>query len=284
MRTAFFWLINFLCIPYFFREFIQKNKVSILLFHDLEFKSSEKIFKFLIKNYNIICLQDYINAVKNDNYNAIPNKALIITFDDGHINNYKLLPVIKKLSLPITIFLCSGLINTNRKYWFTLDLNKKLKNQLKTTSNNQRLNILSDLGYYEKKEFKTKQALQKNHIIEMKDYVNFQSHTFFHPCLPRCNDKEANFEIGQSKYLLENEYNIKINALSYPNGDYCERDIKICKNLGYECGITVDPGYNSFKSDLFRLKRFSVNDTSDINELAVKSSGFYSFFQRKFFI
>lgn len=282
-RSIFFWLINFLSIPLFFREFIQKNKVSILLFHDLDFNYCETIFNFLLKNYNIIHLQDYIEAVKNNNYTKIPEKALIITFDDGHINNYKLLPAIKKFSLPITIFLCTGIINTNRKYWFTLPLNKNLKNKLKNISNSERLNILSNLGFSQTKEYAKKQSLQKNHILEMKDYVNFQSHTLFHPCLPKCTDKEAEFELDSSKYLLENDYGIKINALSYPNGDYCERDIKFSKNLGYECGITVDPGYNSFSSDLFKLKRFSVNDTCDINELAVKSSGFYSFFKSIFF-
>lgn len=279
-RGIFFWLINFLSIPFFFREYVQKNKVSILLFHDLDFNYCETIFSFLLKNYNVIPLQDYIDAIKNNNYTNIPEKALIITFDDGHIDNYKLLPVIKKFSLPITIFLCSGIINTNRKYWFTLPLNKNLKNKLKNISNSERLNILSNLGFNQTKEYDTKQALQKHHIQEMKSYVDFQSHTFFHPCLPKCSNKEAEFELDKSKYLLENDYNIKINALSYPNGDYSNREIKISKNLGYECGITVDPGYNSSSSNLFKLKRFSVNDTCDINELAVKSSGFYSLFKK----
>ncbi len=70
-----------------------------------------------------------------------------------------------------------------------------------------------------------------------------------------------------------------INTISYPNGDYSKRDIELAKKAGYECGITVDFGFNNNKPDLFRLKRISVNDTSDINELIVKSTGVWGFFK-----
>ena len=45
---------------------------------------------------------------------------MIITFDDGHIKNYELLPVFKKHHVPNNIFMC--FFDTNRHFWF----NKKL--------------------------------------------------------------------------------------------------------------------------------------------------------------
>lgn len=115
----------------------------------------------------------------------------------------------------------------------------------------------------------------------MKHYVNFQSHTLFHPILPKCNNDEARVEICNSKEILEREYMLEINAISYPNGDYSERDILLAKEAGYKCGITVDFGFNSIKTDVFRLKRLSVNDTSNLDELIVKASGVWSFLKRK---
>src|ERR1035441_10495319 len=79
-------------------------------------------------------------------------------------------------------------------------------------------------------------------INEMRDYVNFQSHTIFHPCLTKCNYDEAKEEILKSKIILERDYQLNINALAYPNGDYTNREIVICKSAGYKCAITVDAG------------------------------------------
>ena len=113
----------------------------------------------------------------------------------------------------------------------------------------------------------------------MKKIINFQSHTIFHPILPHCDDAEAFHEIVEAKKVLENDFKLNINAISYPNGDYSKRDINICRENGYELAVTVDYGYNSIASDRYRLKRISVNDTSDINELIIKSSGVWAFFK-----
>ena len=281
MGKMIFRIIRLSGLPFLFREILQKNKISVLMFHDISKEIAEQTFNYLSKKYNIIHLNDFIEAIDKRDKNKIPKKALIITFDDGHIRNYEILPVVKKYNIPVTIFLCASIINTNRHFWF------KFKNQLisisilKNKSNKEKLDILSKMGFEKDKEFDKPQALQKSHIDEMKNYVNMQSHTLYHPCLPKCDNDEARTEIFNSKEILERDYKLKINAISYPNGDYSERDILLAKEAGYKCGITVDFGFNTIKSDVFRLKRLSVNDTDDINELIVKASGVWAFFKTR---
>ena len=143
--------------------------------------------------------------------------------------------------------------------------------------NIERLALLNNHGFDQNQEYENAQALNEFQIKEMAPFVNMQSHTLFHPILPKCKINDAKVEIGDSKKLLEEKYNLKINSISYPNGDYSMRDIKLSKDAGYECGITVDFGFNNFNADLFRLKRISVNDTRDLNELIVKSTGLWGF-------
>lgn len=281
MKKVIFKIIRFTGLPFIVREVFQKNKVSILLFHDISKEIAEQTLSCLSKRYNIIHLNDFIEAAEQGDKTKLPHKALILTFDDAHIRNYEILPVLKKYNISVTIFLCSSIINTNRHFWF------KFQNQLYTTddmkrmSNKKKLEILSEIGFDQEKEFEYPQALQKSHIEEMKGIVNMQSHTMFHPCLPRCGNAEAYAEISKSKELLEKTYNLVINAISYPNGDYSEREIRYVREAGYKCGITVDFGYNTIASDLFKLKRFSVNDTADLNELIVKASGVWAFFKTR---
>jgi hypothetical protein len=56
----------------------------------------------------------------------------------------------------------------------------------------------------------------------------------------------------------------------------------MAQEAGYKCGITVDYGYNDLHTDLFRLKRISVNDGRSLDELIVKSSGCYAFLKQIF--
>lgn len=277
MKKIIFKLVRYSGLPFIFRELIQRNKVTILMFHDIDKKTAKKTFSYLVKNYNLIDLNDFIEACKIKDNKRIPKKALIITFDDGHLGNYELVPLIKKFDIPVTIFLCSSIINTNRHYWFRFQDQPIDVPKLKLESTNKRLELLSKVGFKQDKEYNQPQALQRSHIDQMKHFINMQSHTMFHPILPRCTFEDAKKEIFNSKEFLEREYDLKINAIAYPNGDYSERDITLVKKAGYECGITVDYGFNTIHSDLFKLKRLSSNDTKDLNELIVKSSGVWGY-------
>lgn len=281
MNKLLFKILRFSGIAFLFREIIQRKKVTILLFHDLKAKTADKTFAYLKNHYNLIGLNDLINAIDKKDFSKIPPKALIITFDDGHIRNYEMLPIIKKTNIPITIFLCAGLINTNRHFWFKYKNKSISTSHLKLVPNEERLEILSKVGFLQDKEFEQPQALRKEQIDEMSNFINMQSHTLYHPILPKCKYDVAKTEIVHSKDILENDYSLNINAISYPNGDYSDRDIELSKNAGYKCGITVDYGFNTVNTDPFRLKRISVNDTDDLNELSVKASGVWAFIKTK---
>ena len=68
MRKLIFRIIKLSGLPYLFREVLQKNKVSILLFHDLSKEIADQTFHYLSKKYNIIHLNDFIEAIdKKDN-------------------------------------------------------------------------------------------------------------------------------------------------------------------------------------------------------------------------
>ncbi len=277
MNKIIFKILRFSGLPWLFRQIIQNNKVTILMFHEVSKETAEQTFSYLHKKYNLINLNDFINAIVNNDKTKIPKKALIITFDDGLLQNYEMLPIIKKYKTPVTLFLCSSIINTNRHYWYKHQGLSKPLAYYKTLPNQKRLSELAKDGFIQDKEYGKPHAMSKNQIIDMSQFVNMQAHTKFHPCLPMCGDDVAKEEIYGAKQFLEKEYGFHINAIAYPNGDYSERDISLTKEAGYQCAITVDGGYNTLNSDLFHLKRFSTNDTADINELIVKSSGLWYF-------
>jgi len=277
-----FFVFRFSLIPFFIREVIQRKSVTIILYHDIKPELAEKHFKILTKKYNIISLRNFLDAYKSGEVHRLGPKLLIVTFDDGRKDNYKLLPLFEKYKIPATIFLCAGVIDTYRHFWFKHVQGKTNIDFYRKVSNKSRLAILKNNGFEEIKEFADRQSLTRKEIDEMKEAIDFQSHVMFHPCLPYCSDEKAYEEIVHSKNILEDDYGLNIYAISYPNGDYCDRDIRIAKEAGYQCGITVDIGFNSQTTDLFRLKRFCIRDEADINELLVKASGLWAYLKKIF--
>ncbi|MEQ1747768.1 MAG: polysaccharide deacetylase family protein, partial [Saprospiraceae bacterium] len=276
LRNTLFKLLRYSGLPWLVRETLQRRRVTIAMFHDIAPDHAEQVFGYLVKTYNVIALDDYLAARRAGDASRLPDKALVITLDDGHIRNRTLLPVLEKLNLTVTIFLCAGIVGTNRHYWFKFKHPEIDTQALKLVPNHMRLEKLAWTGFRPEQEFEVPLALSKVQIREMQGRVNFQSHTVFHPCLPTCTDEEARAEIFDSKNILEQDFGLRINALAYPNGDYCERDIDLIKQAGYECAIAVDFGYNTLKTNAYRLKRLSVDDTDSVDAVCVKICGVWT--------
>ncbi|MCB0668090.1 MAG: polysaccharide deacetylase family protein, partial [Saprospiraceae bacterium] len=282
MMTQFLYkILRFSGLPIIFREWIQRNKVTILMLHDIDPESARKSFAYLKSRYNFYSLKAYSDALRSGKGDTIPEKALIVTFDDGHKGNFKLLPLLKQYNIPATIFLCAGVVDTNRHYWFKHDYAQKLPNGIKHLKNSERLSLLEKYGYSSVQEYPVRHAMRSNEIKAMQEVVDFQAHTVFHPCLPTCSEKEEIAEIRESKHMLEEKFDLDVYAIAYPNGDYSDRTVEISRSSGYQCGVTVDYGYNTLASDPFRLKRLSINDTGDLNELIVKASGLWGFLKTR---
>ena len=274
-------LLRYSGLPVLFREWVQKDKVTILMLHDIDPDGAAKCLSYLKKHYNIIALRDFIKAVKNNSQNDLPSKALILTFDDGHKGNFELLTLFKELQIPATIFFFVFIVDTHRHYWFEHDYPAALPKDIKKMDNRSRLEWLEKQGFNITQEYPDRHAIQREEMEAMKEMVDFQAHTIFHPCLPTCDEQEERQEISEGKQILEQNFGCDIYAIAYPNGDYSQRTIELTKEAGYQCAVTVDYGFNTIKSDLFRLKRLSINDTHDMNELIVKSSGLWGFLKTR---
>jgi peptidoglycan/xylan/chitin deacetylase (PgdA/CDA1 family) len=274
-RKMAFLALRMTLLPFVLREVFQRRKVTIIVYHAPSADVFDAHLDILKHLYNIVSLSLYVEARQTGTFSKLPPKALIITLDDGHRSNYALKPVIERHNVPVTMFLCSGVIDTRRRFWFQHTSTSGIVQQLKTLPDVERLAILRDAGFEETKEFDDRQALSAAELEELKAKVEFQSHTVFHPILPRCVPARAEAEITESKKDIETNLATRVYALAYPNGDYSERELALVKKAGYRCAVTLDRGFNSEKTPLFRLRRICLSDHADHHELVVKTSGLW---------
>ena len=263
-------------ISYCIRELVLRNKNTILCYHNPSPDHLRAHLTYLVQRYNIISLDALVKAIMNKKWSDIPPKSLVITFDDGLRGNYDLLKVIREFKVPVTIYLCSHIVNTNRRYWFLSDFSDFQK--LKARPNQERLSVLKErVGFEQEKEYEEPQSLNIDEMKEMIECFNFQSHSRFHPVLTTCDDGECLEEIKGSKQLLENIFNLEIRHFAYPNGNYGKREIACLMQSGYNSAVSMDFGWNHVNSDPFCLKRIGVSDHASTSELVGEISGIFGF-------
>ena len=276
IKKIFGFIFRFSGVPFLIRKFICRNKVTIVVYHNPEPDIFKKHIEYFIKRYSIITLDQLVCAIYNKQASDLPENSLIITIDDGFKENKSLLEIFKAYNIYSTIYLCSHIINTKRRFWFKTEFPNT--SQLKKTSNEQRLKMLKDtVGYEPIKEYALRQALNLEEIKEMLPYVDFQSHSKFHSVLITYSDKECKKEIEESKYYLERLLNKKIDHFCFPNGDYSNREIEYLKDSGYKSGRTLDIGWNDANSDPYKLKAMGIQDDASINTLCAQICGLYGY-------
>lgn len=260
--------------PDFIRYFLQRKRVTVICYHKIIPDSFEKQVKYISKKYNVIDL-DMLLKILNGEI-KIPPKSLLITFDDGHVNNYKLLGIFKDYGIKPVIFLTSALIGTKTQFWFKLPFEShKAKESLKLISDSERRTYIKQ-HFGEDQEESHPSALTFPMIREMLLYVDFQSHTVDHPCLNKCTCEESKYQIEQSKVMIESFTKKKVYAIAYPNGDYTEREIEISRNLGYQMGFTSKIGFVSSRTAPFEIPRLSINDVNDFHEFILRITGIWA--------
>lgn len=279
LQSLMFGVLRYSGLPFLCRELLQRGRVTILCYHDPSRETARRHFALLARCYNIVSLRDYLACRATPGY-RLPSKALVLTLDDGHRNNFALLDVLREYRIPATIFVCSAIVGTRRHYWWKEVKDRRMAQALKYLSDEERLAILAELGFRETAEFTERQALAVEEIKEMMAVADFQSHTRFHPVLPQCHFERARDEVAGSKQELERKLKVAVYALAYPNGDYTERDAALARESGYQCALGLDGGYNDATTDPFRLRRITMSDEAGPNEMVVRASGLWGFIER----
>src|SRR5882762_2287965 len=138
VRSAVFTLLRFSGLPFLIRELWQRNRVTIVTYHELDPAHADVHFLTLRARYNVISLSHFLAARSSRTVESLPRKALIITLDDGHRSNFDLRSVIEKHRIPVTIFLCSGIVGTHRHYWWLHTKDAREAQALKALPDEQR--------------------------------------------------------------------------------------------------------------------------------------------------
>lgn len=231
----------------------QSFRLPVIMYHGLlESKSHqnqymidiqcfEEDLKYLKENgWTTIFASELIDAVKN--HTPLPQKAILLTFDDGYYNNYLYaFPLLQKYHMKAVI---SPIVSTADKA-----MSEENKNPLYSQCSWKELLEMQNSGWIE---------------IQNHTYCLHQINSEFQGAAPipgeSLNDyqKRLTEDLTKANQRIEQNLGQKPRAFIYPFGAKTEDTEKIIKEFGFEAAFDCEEKINfiSSEEDLFHLHRF----------------------------
>lgn len=175
-------------------------------------------------NYRVIRLGDLIEFLEGKG--QLPERAVVITFDDGHISSYQhAYPVLRKYGFPATFFLYTDFLNAGQAlHWSQI------------------------------------------HEMAQSGLIDFQAHSKSHANLvvrlpgetEQHYRERLSAEIRTPRDLIQRNLPGKVTHYAYPFGDANETVLEGLAQTGYELGLTVNSGGNPFYAHPLMLRRTMI--------------------------
>ena len=156
-------------------------------------------------------------------------RLLHVTFDDAFRSVENAVPILERLKLPATVFVCSDLAGSGQQLLVT---------EL------QRVRQVDELATL---DWNSLRALTRDGLIEV------GSHTLSHAHLTRLADDDLHRELAGSKAAIEAELGRSCPFIAYPYGEHDERVRAGVRKAGYTAAFAA-PG-SSIGFDVFQVPR-----------------------------
>ena len=234
--------------------------------------------QYIRKYWNPIPLSVAVDVLASGE--RLPDHCVVVTFDDGHLDNFTLAyPILLEQGIPATIFLSTGYIGGTVPFWFdrvatllflaptghlhipllNLDLGlgdiqsrragtARVLTTLKGVPDELRRSAVAALEAELGRHAETADpgltgVMSWDQVREMAQHgIEFGSHSVSHPILSRLSDAAIFAELMESRQTLERELGREINLLAYPVGKEHAFDSRVV-SIARTCGYKAGVAY-----------------------------------------
>lgn len=244
----------------------------ILMFHGTPRRRAaqlERQLRYLARRFQVLSLDE---LAKGKNHGGIA-----LTFDDGLRSNVAVAyPILRKLGIPATFFVCPQLVDERRWLW-----NHEARARLRWLGAGAGT-IESFVAQMKSLDLPTRRAVERRLEDETPDFrpsaaeheehdlagwdelssldpqlVAIGSHTLTHPILTTLSARQAEAEIRGSRALLEKRLGRPVELFCYPNGDVDSTALGLVRG-SYRLAVTAAPGAVRPGSDPLLLPRLAA--------------------------
>jgi peptidoglycan/xylan/chitin deacetylase (PgdA/CDA1 family) len=271
------------------RKARSQHCIRFLMFHDVggpdyPLAHFEKQLHFLARHFTICPLPEAIARLQT---NSIAGSELVLTFDDGlESHASRVYPLLERLRLPVTFFVCPGLIEAGEGIW-TLETRARLAALppgkaaawLREVAAPDRVDVDRTVEWMKAlpdprcreladhlREFVESERIDSGHPLAHPlmswnqlrgldaTLVTIGSHSLTHPMLPVLEVSALEREIRDSQLLLEERLQRPSRVFCYPDGAHDARVADTVRRY-YDAALTTVAGVSRSGDDLHTLRR-----------------------------
>ncbi|QNH61567.1 polysaccharide deacetylase family protein [Hymenobacter sediminicola] len=215
---------------------------------------AEHLRFFQQQRFTPITFLDYLAFANGEkNLADFPARPLILTFDDGYLDNYtNLLPLMQQYGYRGVLYLL-GNPAIRYNYW-----------DVETDPTEPRCEIMDEA--------------QKRAFVAAGWEIG--AHTMSHARLPELPLPDAAREIRESKTALEKSLETQIVSFAYPYGALTEAHKQQVHEAGFAFGVATDTGGLRIEDDRFQVFRVNIFPEETPATLRKKTSSWYRQYYR----
>ncbi|MFA6317887.1 MAG: polysaccharide deacetylase family protein [Elusimicrobiota bacterium] len=273
----------------------------------------ERHLRFLKAHYQVVPLSRYGAILRGGG--AVPDRAAVVTFDDGYENNFTYgFPLIKKLGIPATVFVTADFVEKDEPLWvdrlaaafsattlaswadpasgtlypLTSEAEKiaaylKIKGDFKRLRPREHAaaveSLLKALGAGPDLP-RLYAPLKPSHIREMaaSGLVEIGSHCCRHMALVNLDSDDIRREVSSSRERIAALSGRPVECFSYPNGDTNPMASAAVEAAGYSCAVAEGLRLDEAgRGSRFAVSRLALKEDDDEAAVAATLCGLRSF-------
>jgi len=260
-------------LPLVVRSTLARDGVAILLYHEPEPALFDRHLAYLERSYHLIPFQTLVDALETGDWSRVPPRSVVIQLDDGYRGNVALIEICERHGVRPTLYLCSHIAATRRRFWSKLRGGRA--KQLRLLDNRLLLSKLrEEAGFTPDREYTNRQALSLDEIRRKSGGVDFQSHGRYHFSLFTLDDATLEADLRESRARVEELTGSPCEHLSFPYGDHGPRECEAARRCGYRTARSTRPGWVRAGCDRYRLPILAdVPGDASVNVLRAHLTG-----------
>jgi peptidoglycan/xylan/chitin deacetylase (PgdA/CDA1 family) len=209
---------------------------------------------------------------------SVPDRAVWVTFDDGQRDVVVHgLPVLGEYGIPATMFVTAGLVDSDEPFWWNvveaaaaagLVHGPQLLANLKACPDDERRELVAALrtrlADESGKRIRGDNLSRQDIRRWLEDGHEIGNHSWDHPCLNRCSEKEQVRQVSLAHDRLTGLTGMPPVLFAYPNGNWSPTVDAALRRLQYTIGLLFDHRLAARRGAPLRLSRLRVDSTADL--------------------
>ena len=263
MKSLFSLIINNIIYYTQLYKIIGTKKRVVLLYHRVNRK--EIISNYYLKSI-FVERENFYKQMEFLSYSQRKDK-LIITFDDGYLDNYKFaVPILDKFKIQAIFFITINFVLQKQYQWIDILNEYAKKNKFSMSEFKQYSKKIKQLNLQKRKKLLNSfnvgklaydKAMNIEQLNKIKNKHIIANHTMNHPNFSNEITEVIKEEIKDAKLFIEKTFDIKDEYFAYPDGDI-ENSMEVLNKLGYKYSFTTKRGAWEDNSNDLLINRIPI--------------------------